>query len=88
MAMTSWKGVTERPAEDLPLPRTRYRCMMTDPPWPMKKIMRRVRPRQTAHLDYPTMSLNEIAYKMNDAIINCAHEDGCQVYWWVTHRFL
>ncbi len=31
-----------------------------DPPWPMAKIKRKVRPNQAADLDYPTMSIAEI----------------------------
>ncbi|MCA1572508.1 MAG: methyltransferase [Chloroflexi bacterium] len=62
-----------------------YRCIVIDPPWPMDKIEREVRPNQGPVLDYPTMSLEEIA---GLPIGLLAYGDGCHVYLWVTHRFL
>ena len=37
-----------------------YRTIVIDPPWPVEKIEREERPRQTRELDYPTMTLEEI----------------------------
>lgn len=34
-----------------------YRCIVIDPPWPMKKIEREERPDQGVELDYPTMDV-------------------------------
>lgn len=34
-----------------------YRCIVIDPPWPMKKIEREERPDQGVELDYPTMNV-------------------------------
>lgn len=69
----------------IPLPEGKYRCLVIDPPWPMQKIEREVRPNQVKELDYPTMTLEEIA---DLPIPKLANEGGCHVYLWVTHRFL
>jgi N6-adenosine-specific RNA methylase IME4 len=67
-----------------PLPEGRFRSIVIDPPWPMDKIVREQRPKQGAALDYPTMSLGQIAAL---PIADLA-ADGCHIYLWVTHRFL
>ena len=41
------------------LPTGKYACLVVDPPWPMKKIEREVRPNQV-EFDYPTMSEEEL----------------------------
>lgn len=66
-------------------PTGKYRCIVIDPPWPMQKIEREVRPNQSAELDYPVMSLEEIGAL---PVAELAVEEGCHVYLWVTHRFL
>lgn len=38
-----------------------YSTIVADPPWPVEKVRRRVRPNQTAALDYSTMSMDDIA---------------------------
>ena len=43
------------------LPDGKYRSLVLDPAWPMKKIKREVRPKQGYHLDYPTLTLEAIA---------------------------
>ena len=37
-----------------------FETIVVDPPWPVKKIVRKVRPNQKAELDYVTMTLDEI----------------------------
>jgi N6-adenosine-specific RNA methylase IME4 len=76
---------THDPAAEVAFPEGKYRCLVIDPPWPMEKIERTERPRQGDKLDYRTMSLDEIAAL---DIPSLAHEEGCHVYLWVTHRFL
>lgn len=68
-----------------PLPDGRYRCIVIDPPWPMDRIVRRVRPAQTAALAYPTWTLEQIA---NLPIADLVDPAGCHIYLWVTHRFM
>lgn len=73
------------PAITPPLPTGKYRCIVIDPPWPMKKIEREERPNQGIELDYPTMSLEEIeALPIRDL----ADELGCHLYLWVTQKYL
>jgi N6-adenosine-specific RNA methylase IME4 len=73
------------PAITPPLPLGKYRCIVLDPPWPMKKIEREERPNQGIELDYPTMSLEEIAAL---PIPDLADENGCHLYVWVTQKYL
>lgn len=62
-----------------------YRTVVIDPPWPMQKIEREVRPKQGQSLDYAVKSVDEIAdWKAQ----NLMAEDGCHVYLWTTQRFL
>lgn len=77
---------------NLPLPTGRYRCIVIDPPWPMAKITRNVRPKQTFKegqqddaLDYRTMPIDQIAAL---PIGDLAESSGCHVYLWTTQRFL
>jgi N6-adenosine-specific RNA methylase IME4 len=59
-----------------------YDVLAIDPPWPIEKIEREVRPNQTAELDYPTMSLADI-----QALV-LPMADECHVWLWTTQRFL
>lgn len=68
-----------------PFPTKRYRCLVIDPPWPVRKIEREERPNQGIALDYPTLSLKEIA-KL--PVPKLANPTGCHIYLWVTHKFL
>lgn len=58
-----------------------YDVIVIDPPWPMEKIERDVRPNQS-EFDYPTMSEEELA----DMILPAA--DACHLWLWTTHKFL
>ena len=66
----------------VPPPEGQYRCVVIDPPWPMRKIERDARPNQADELDYPVMTLDEI-YGLE--IPAC---DQCHLYLWTTQRFL
>lgn len=63
-------------------PEGQYRCIVIDPPWPVTKLERDVRPNQVQELDYPVMSLDEI----RETTIPAAEE--CLLYLWTTQRFL
>lgn len=58
-----------------------YDVIVIDPPWKMKKIERNVAPEQV-EMDYPTMTLEEIA----DLDIPSA--DDCHVFLWTTQKYL
>lgn len=84
--LTAAKNLVERElirSDQPPLPDGRYRTVVVDPPWPMQKIARDVRPNQ-AGFDYPTMTLEQIkAFPLEDMIA-----DDCLVFLWSTQRFL
>jgi len=61
-----------------------YDVVVIDPPWPMEKIERDVRPNQTV-FDYPTMSEDEIAEHVLD---QAPFADDCHVWLWTTQKFL
>lgn len=77
------RNVPDHEADPVPLPTGKYRCIVIDPPWPVQKIIRDVRP-QTRILDYPTMTLDQI----RELPIPELAADGCHIYLWVTHRFM
>jgi N6-adenosine-specific RNA methylase IME4 len=58
-----------------------YDVIVIDPPWPMEKIEREVRPNQTK-FDYPTMNENEISN------LKIPFSKDCHVWLWTTHKFL
>ena len=69
----------------VPPPTGTYHTIVIDPPWPMAKIEREVRPNQGPLLDYPTMTIDEIA---GLPVADLAAEPGTHVYLWTTHRFI
>lgn len=71
-------------AQPIIRPQNKYRCLVVDPPWPMKKIDRDVRPNQVG-FDYPTMSEEEL-FDWPDAM-NRADEQ-CHLWLWTTQKFL
>lgn len=58
-----------------------YDVIVLDPPWPMQKIERDVRPNQV-EFDYPTMSEAELAELQIPA------DTHCHVWLWTTHKFM
>jgi len=58
-----------------------YDVIVIDPPWPMEKIERDLRPMQ-GEVDYPTMTIDEIK------AMNLPATDDCHLWLWTTHRFL
>lgn len=79
---SEWK---REEAAKTPAPEGKYKCIVIDPPWPVHKIEREVRPNQKAPLDYPTMTLAEIAAL---PLPDLAFDDGCHLYLWTTQKFL
>jgi N6-adenosine-specific RNA methylase IME4 len=63
-----------------------FDCVVIDPPWPMQKIDRDVRPNQDA-FDYPVMSLDEIqAFWLREIAPKTSYD--CHVFLWTTQKFL
>lgn len=61
----------------------RYKTIVIDPPWDMKKIDRDVRPNQVG-FDYPTMTLDEIkSFPICDMV-----EEASHLYLWTTQKYL
>lgn len=58
-----------------------YDVIVIDPPWPIQKIERDVRPNQVA-MDYPTMDLEEMRAMTIPA------EKDCHLWLWTTQKFL
>ena len=69
--------------QDQPLPEGRYKTIIVDPPWPMAKVMREVRPNQ-AEFDYPVMTVEQI----EGFNIQSIAEQSAHVFLWTTQKFL
>ncbi len=67
----------------IPLPAGKYRTIVIDPPWEMKKIARDVAPDQV-DFDYPTMDLAQIA---QFPVADMAHDEAI-VFCWTTQKYL
>ncbi len=63
---------------------TKYKTIVIDPAWEVKKILRKVRPNQKENLDYKTMSFEEIKAL---PIGNIADENSV-IFLWTTHKWL
>jgi N6-adenosine-specific RNA methylase IME4 len=61
----------------------KYQIIYADPPWQVKKIIRKVRPNQVK-MDYPTMSLQDI----KNLPVNKISDDNCVLFLWATHAYL
>jgi N6-adenosine-specific RNA methylase IME4 len=67
------------------LPVGKVSTIVIDPPWPMQKIDRDVRPNQVG-FDYPTMSEDElVAFRET---IDAVSADDCHLFMWTTQKFL
>lgn len=58
-----------------------YDVIVIDPPWPMEKIERDVRPNQS-EFDYPTMTESQLRE------LKIPAAENCHVWLWTTHKFL
>lgn len=62
-----------------------YETIVLDPPWPMAKIERDVRPNQVI-FDYPTMTEDEL--RAFGATLNGMAASDCHLFMWTTQKFL
>lgn len=75
--------IAQLKAKGVELPTGKYSCLVVDPPWPMQKIERDVRPNQV-EFDYPTMTEDELrAFPLPDVA-----GDDCHLYLWATQKYL
>lgn len=65
------------------IPSGKYHTIVIDPPWPIQKVIRDVRPNQY-EMDYPTMTLEEI----NSFDVPSLALDNCHLFCWTTEKFL
>ena len=68
-----------------PPPEGRYSVIVIDPPWPMLKIGRDVRPNQV-EFEYPTMTEDEL--REFGSIVSDMAADDCHLFLWTTQKFL
>jgi len=61
----------------------KYGLIVVDPPWPVKKLTRKVRPKQVT-MDYKTMSIEQIKSLPIDSIA----DDNCWLFLWATQKHL
>ena len=61
----------------------KYGLIVVDPPWPVKKLTHKARPKQVK-MDYNTMSIDEIKALPIGIIAN----DECWLFLWTTQKFL
>ena len=61
----------------------KYQIIVVDPPWNVKKLTHKARPKQTK-MDYPTMTLAEIKALQIEKIA----DENCWLFLWTTQKFL
>lgn len=77
------KDLKERGVQNLP--KGKYAALVIDPPWPMTKIDREVRPNQSKDaFEYPTMTEQELL----DFPVEKFSADDSHLYLWVTQKYL
>ncbi len=67
----------------IPFPDKKYQIIVADPPWEIKKIIKRVRPNQV-NMDYPMMSLTEI----KNLPVSTISDDYCTLFLWTIDKYL
>lgn len=73
--------IVENIKKDISLPIGLYETIVIDPPWPMKKIERDVRPNQVG-FDYPTMTEDELS------VLPIPIAENSHIFLWTTQKFL
>lgn len=68
----------------IPFPDKKYQIIYADPPWNIKIILRKVRPKQL-DMSYSRMSLKQIKEL---PIQNIVSKNGCHLFLWTTHKYL
>lgn len=68
----------------IPFPKKKYNIIYADPPWPIKIISRKVRPKQL-DMPYSTMSYKDI---MELPVKSLCDEEECNLFLWTTQKWL
>jgi len=76
-------GAISAPLDCLVIPSS-FSCIVVDPPWEVKKIIRKVRPNQKEKLDYPTMTLD----KIKELPIQRIAAENSVLFLWTTNAYL
>lgn len=77
--------LAEVAARPVVLPEGKFGTIVIDPPWPMEKIEREVRPNQVA-FDYPTMTEEQLVeFGLKVAAVAAPN---CHLFMWTTQKFL
>jgi len=66
-----------------PFPDKKYQIIYADPPWPIKKIKRKVRPNQV-DMDYPVMKIRDIKLLP----VGDISEETCKCFLWTIQKYL
>jgi N6-adenosine-specific RNA methylase IME4 len=75
------KHIEELRQREVEPPTGLYDVIVIDPPWPMEKIEREVRPNQVA-FDYPVLEEDELS------ALDIPAADDCHLFLWTTQKFL
>ena len=67
----------------IPFPDKKYQIIVVDPPWPVKKLTHKARPKQTT-MDYQTMSVEQI----KSLPVSKLADESCWLFLWTTQKFL
>lgn len=74
------------------VPEGKFQCIVVDPPWPVAKIERDVRPLQRADLSYDeqgrTWPLEEIQRGVLKVMVRDKADEQAHLYLWTTHHYL
>lgn len=62
----------------------KFDVIAVDPPWPVRKIIRKSRPNQVAKLDYETMTLDEIKALPVESIAS----ENSVLFLWTIHKYI
>lgn len=65
------------------LPNKKYDIIVVDPPWDLKKLKRKKRPKQV-NMDYSVMSLEDISA----LDVGSLAKDDCWLFLWTTQKYL
>ncbi len=72
--------------DEHPAALTRFDVAIIDPPWPIEKLDRDVRPNQ-AEVDYATMDADALR-AFADEEVRAIAGDACHLFMWTTQKFL